>query len=78
MIFKFVDYLSDSLLVFEGKSGINGRMEGINEKREGMNKVLKMLDITYRVDKTTGRRRINKPRSQLDQQQRKKGEFYYR
>ena len=75
---QFVDYLSDSLLVFEGKSGINGRMEGINEKREGMNKVLKMLDITYRVDKTTGRRRINKPRSQLDQQQRKKGEFYYR
>jgi len=75
---QFVDYLSDSLLVFEGKSGVKGRMEGINEKREGMNKVLKMLDITYRVDKTTGRRRINKPGSQLDQQQRKKGEFYYR
>src|SRR3989344_5286948 len=75
---QFVDYLSDSLLVFEGKPGVKGRMEGINEKREGMNKVLKMLDITYRGDKNTGRRRINKPGSQLDQQQRKKGEFYYR
>ncbi len=75
---QFVDYLSDSLLVFEGKPGVKGRMEGVNEKREGMNKVLRMLNITYRSDKNTGRRRINKPGSQLDKEQRKKGEFYYR
>ena len=75
---QFVDYLSDGLLVFEGTPGVDGHMKGVHEKREGMNQVLRMLDITYRVDKQTGRRRINKPGSQLDQEQRKKGEFYYK
>jgi len=42
-----------------------------------MNKILKILDITYRKDKETNRPRINKPGSQLDREQRKKGEYYY-
>ena len=46
-------------------------------KREGMNRVLKNLDITYRRDKETFRPRMNKPGSQLDQEQRSKGEYYY-
>ncbi|MEA3379114.1 MAG: ribosome biogenesis/translation initiation ATPase RLI [Nanoarchaeota archaeon] len=74
---QFVDYIGDSMLVFEGEPGIEGRMVGPLSKREGMNRVLKMLDITYRRDKNTLRPRINKPNSQLDKQQRSKGEFYY-
>ena len=42
-----------------------------------MNRILTNLDITYRRDKETGRPRINKPGSQLDQEQRRKGEYYY-
>lgn len=74
---QFIDYIADSMLVFEGEPGIKGHMIGPLGKREGMNKVLKMLDITYRMDKLTSRPRINKPGSQLDQQQRTKGEYYY-
>ena len=74
---QFVDYLSDKMLVFEGIPGKQGLVMEPEEKRTGMNKILKALDITYRIDKQTGRRRINKPGSQLDREQRKKGEYYY-
>lgn len=73
----FVDYLSDRLLVFGGVPGEKGAVEGPFEKKEGMNKVLKMLDITYRRDKATHRPRINKPGSQLDREQRSKNQYYY-
>ncbi len=74
---QFIDYLSDSMLVFEGIPGKEGHVFGPVSKREGMNRVLKNLNITYRRDKITGRPRINKPGSQLDQEQRQKGEYYY-
>ena len=74
---QFIDYLADSMLVFEGDPGKEGHVFGPVNKREGMNKVLKNLNITYRRDKQTGRPRINKPGSQLDQEQRHKGEYYY-
>ncbi len=74
---QFVDYLSDSMLVFEGTPAKEGYMYGPCNKREGMNRVLKMLNITYRRDKETKRPRINKEHSQLDEQQKKKGEYYY-
>lgn len=74
---QFIDYLADSMLVFEGIPAKEGHVYGPVQKREGMNKVLKNLDITYRRDKLTGRPRINKPGSQLDQEQRSKGEYYY-
>ncbi|MFH1209248.1 MAG: ribosome biogenesis/translation initiation ATPase RLI [archaeon] len=74
---QFIDYLADSLLVFEGISGKKGYVYGPCNKKEGMNRVLKSLDITYRIDRSTGRRRINKPDSQLDKEQRSKGEYYY-
>lgn len=74
---QFIDYLGDSMLVFEGTPEKEGRVYGPVPKREGMNRVLKNLDITYRRDKETHRPRINKPNSQLDQEQRHKGEYYY-
>ncbi len=74
---QFVDYLADSMLVFEGISGKHGIVHGPFPKRYGMNRVLKSLDITYRRDKVSGRPRINKPGSQLDEEQRFKGDYYY-
>lgn len=74
---QFIDYLADSMLIFEGVPAKFGKVYGPCDKKEGMNRVLKMLDITYRKDKTTHRPRINKPDSQLDKQQRSKNQYYY-
>ncbi|MBL7147574.1 MAG: ribosome biogenesis/translation initiation ATPase RLI [Nanoarchaeota archaeon] len=74
---QFIDYLSDSILVFEGESGKKGYVYGPCDKKEGMNRVLKNLGITYRRDKENNRPKINKPGSVLDKEQKEKGEYYY-
>ncbi|MBS3162510.1 ATP-binding cassette domain-containing protein [Candidatus Woesearchaeota archaeon] len=74
---QFLDYVGDAMLVFKGVPGIEGHVVGPLTKKEGMNEVLKMLDITYRMDKETGRPRINKLGSQLDNEQKKKNKYYY-
>ncbi|MBI5797873.1 ribosome biogenesis/translation initiation ATPase RLI [Candidatus Woesearchaeota archaeon] len=74
---QFLDYIGDAMLVFKGTPGKEGVVMGPLTKKEGMNEVLKMLGITYRMDKETKRPRINKPGSQLDQEQRKKNQYYY-
>ncbi len=74
---QFIEYLGDKMLVFEGEPGKEGTVIGPCEKEEGMNLILKALEITYRKDKDTNRARINKPNSQLDKEQRSKGQYYY-
>ncbi|MDD5651448.1 MAG: ribosome biogenesis/translation initiation ATPase RLI [Candidatus Nanoarchaeia archaeon] len=74
---QFIDHLADSMLVFEGVPGKKGLVNEVLTKREGMNKILKMLDITYRKDPSTNRPRINKLGSQLDREQRQTGNYYY-
>src|SRR3989344_3758559 len=74
---QFIDYLADSMIIFEGIPTKEGHVSSTLSKRDGMNRILTNLDITYRRDKETGRPRINKPGSQLDQEQRRKGEYYY-
>lgn len=74
---QFVDYVGDSMLVFEGIPAKQGFVYGPCSKREGMNRVLKMLDITYRKDIETKRPRINKPGSVKDTEQKESGEYYY-
>lgn len=74
---QFIDYLAGSMLVFEGKPSVYGQVYGPTSKREGMNRVLKLLDLTYRKDKQTLRPRINKAGSLLDRKQREQGEYYY-
>ena len=73
----FVDYISDRISVFLGTPGKEGHATAPLEKREGMNRILKFLGITFRRDPHTGRPRINKPGSQKDVEQKKKGEYYY-
>jgi ATP-binding cassette subfamily E protein 1 len=74
---QFIDYIADSMLVFEGNPGKEGHIYGPTSKKDGMNAVLKMLDITYRVDRESGRRRVNKAGSQLDRVQKKEGKYFY-
>ena len=74
---QFLDYVGDAMLVFKGIPGKEGSVIGPLTKKEGMNEVLKMLNITYRMDKETKRPRINKPGSQLDVEQKKTNKYYY-
>lgn len=73
----FLDMVSDSIMVFSGRPGVEGRGEGPLDLRKGMNQFLKAVDVTFRRDNDTNRPRINKPGSRLDKEQKEKGEFYY-
>jgi ATP-binding cassette subfamily E protein 1 len=73
----FMDYLSDRLMIFTGKPAKKGETTGPLKMREGMNLFLKELNITFRRDKDTKRPRINKLGSQLDNEQKSSGEYYY-
>ncbi|MBI2651985.1 ribosome biogenesis/translation initiation ATPase RLI [Candidatus Woesearchaeota archaeon] len=73
----FVDYISDKLIVFEGKPAIEGNVTGPFEMEDGMNKFLKELGITLRRDPETNRPRVNKLDSRLDKEQKESGKYYY-
>lgn len=73
----FLDMVSDSMMVFDGKPGVLGEGKGPYDMRSGMNLFLKMIDVTFRRDTETNRPRINKPESRLDREQKGKGEYYY-
>jgi len=74
---QFLDIVSDNLMIFEGEPGKSGKGTGPYEKRMGMNRFLKDMEITYRRDFHTGRPRINKEESKLDKEQKRTGEYYY-
>ena len=73
----FIDMISDALIVFDGKSGKNGRGCGPFSLHEGMNRFLRDVNITFRRDEETHRPRVNKPDSYMDRMQRQDGEYYY-
>ncbi len=73
----FVDYISDKLIVFEGKPAIEGNVTGPFEMEDGMNRFLKELGITLRRDPETNRPRVNKLDSRLDRGQKENGKYYY-
>ena len=73
----FIDYISDKLIVFEGKPAISGNVTGPYDMEEGMNKFLKELNITLRRDPTSNRPRVNKLDSRLDREQKNSGKYYY-
>ncbi len=74
---QFLDVVSDALMIFEGRPGVEGHGMGPFDKRAGMNRFLSKMQITYRRDLHTGRPRINKEGSKLDKEQKRKGEYYY-
>jgi ATP-binding cassette, sub-family E, member 1 len=74
---QLIDLVADSMVIFEGKPGIEGSATAPMRKEEGMNRFLKALSITYRRDETTGRPRVNKEGGRLDREQKQSGNYYY-
>lgn len=72
----FIDIVSDSLLVFEGQGGVEGRATGPYKLRDGMNRFLSGVDVTFRRDHDSRRPRINKNESRKDREQRNSGDYY--
>ncbi|MEM2785502.1 MAG: ribosome biogenesis/translation initiation ATPase RLI [Candidatus Nitrosotenuis sp.] len=75
---QLMDLISDSMVIFEGISGLEGHASSPLTKAEAMNRFLRSLEITFRRDEQTLRPRVNKLGSRLDKQQKESGHFYYR
>ena len=73
----FIDYLSQSLIVFSGIPAKEGNINGPFSMEEGMNIFLKDLGITFRRDEESKRPRVNKEDSFKDREQKKSGKYYY-
>jgi len=73
----FLDYLSQKLLVFEGKPAIDGKAKGPFFMEDGMNIFLKDIGLTFRRDPETHRPRANKEESVKDREQKSAGKYYY-
>ncbi len=71
------DFISDSIIVFQGEPGLRGSASSPMTVKMGMNMLLANLGITMRRDSESGRPRVNKEGSYLDRMQKAKGEFYW-
>lgn len=69
-------YLADRVICFEGTPGVEAVAGSPDSLISGMNKFLKIMDITFRRDPTNYRPRINKHRSLKDQEQKKAGNYF--
>ncbi|MDD5317324.1 MAG: ribosome biogenesis/translation initiation ATPase RLI [Candidatus ainarchaeum sp.] len=72
-----VDAVSSRVCVFGGEPAVRGLAGAPEDKRGGMNRFLKGIDVTLRRDKDSKRPRVNKPGSQMDREQKESGEYYY-
>lgn len=73
----FIDYISDSIAVFDGVPSQKGVVKGPFGMQEAMNLFLSDVAITYRRDPESHRPRANKLGSQMDQEQKAKNKYYY-
>lgn len=73
----FQDYVSDRLIIFSGNPSVKGYAGQAVSMHKGMNSFLKDMKISFRRDPQTGRPRANKLDSQLDKDQKKRGEYFY-
>jgi len=74
---QLMDLVSDSMIIFEGTSSIEGHATSPMSKAEAMNKFLKSLEITFRRDEKSLRPRVNKDGSRLDKEQKSSSNYYY-
>ena len=75
---QLMDLVSDSMVIFEGTSGIEGKATKPMPKQTAMNQFLRSLDITFRRDEKSSRPRVNKDGSRLDKTQKDSSNYYYK
>uniref|UniRef100_A0A8H7NA62 Translation initiation factor RLI1 n=1 Tax=Bionectria ochroleuca TaxID=29856 RepID=A0A8H7NA62_BIOOC len=75
--FIMATYLADRVIVFDGKPGIDAHANKPESLLTGCNAFLKNLDVTFRRDPVNYRPRINKQGSQLDQEQKLGGNYFF-
>ncbi|MEK0338779.1 MAG: ribosome biogenesis/translation initiation ATPase RLI [Nitrosopumilus sp.] len=75
---QLMDLVSDTMIIFEGESGISGQATSPMPKADAMNRFLKSLDMTFRRDEKSFRPRVNKLESRLDKNQKASGNYYYK
>ncbi|KAI4104379.1 MAG: hypothetical protein L6R37_003278 [Teloschistes peruensis] len=75
--FIMATYLADRVIVFDGQPSIDARANTPESLLSGCNKFLKNLDVTFRRDPNSFRPRINKYNSQLDQEQKLNGNYFF-
>ena len=71
------DFIADSILVFEGIPGLEGKASVPQNLRDGFNMFLEIMGITFRRDSITRRPRVNKLGSNKDVYQKRINEYYY-
>jgi ATP-binding cassette subfamily E protein 1 len=74
--FIMATYLADKVICFEGTPAKETMCTTPESLLTGMNKFLKMMEITFRRDPTNFRPRINKYQSQKDQEQKASGNYF--
>lgn len=74
--FIMATYLADKVIVFDGEPAVNATAKTPEGLVSGMNRFLKMMDITFRRDPSNFRPRINKLNSQKDQEQKLAGNYF--
>ncbi|MCH7877505.1 MAG: ribosome biogenesis/translation initiation ATPase RLI [Thaumarchaeota archaeon] len=75
---QLMDLISDTMIIFEGESGVAGQATSPMPKADAMNRFLKSLDMTFRRDERSLRPRVNKLESRLDKDQKASGNYYYK
>ncbi len=75
---QLMDLVSDTMIIFEGESGISGQATAPMPKPDAMNRFLKSLDMSFRRDERSLRPRVNKLESRLDKDQKSSGNYYYK
>ena len=73
--FIMATYLADKVILFDGIPAKEAYCTSPEGLVSGMNKFLKLMDITFRRDPTNFRPRINKLNSQKDQEQKSAGNY---
>ncbi|KAL4937473.1 hypothetical protein BDV06DRAFT_73174 [Aspergillus oleicola] len=75
--FIMATYLADRVIVFDGKPSVDAHANAPESLVTGCNSFLRSLDVTFRRDPNSYRPRINKYNSQMDQEQKLAGNFYF-
>jgi len=75
--FIMATYLADRVIVFSGNPGVDSHANSPESLVSGCNQFLRNLNVTFRRDPTSFRPRINKLGSQMDQEQKANGNYFF-